>query len=431
MEESKLIFSLNRHDDGPSVVFSKDKPQTRESWPDCCLEMSLDLNQGQSSQPVLLHHSPSSPNSLSDLSAPSADLLITPGLVKSSSTDLKVEGGNSTLRGKPLLSLVKSFSTEISCRVEPEVSLSKSDTKLHLQPSEQVTHPRTPEDRPEGEEPTENEGWASPLSAGSMSPTEPRGSLLIAELEDTRRKFSEAMQDPLSMLSKIMGDESSVSPKQRRASGTGDSLFFQGSCEKDASSEDSDLRWRRRMDSRHRAECESLLKPPQKDSPVKTFISPEHHLPSRESRLEICTYGDVLQVVELQGESRRTHHRNTRSPVTMAGSSLPLHWLLPVGLLAYGLFVLPVPPYVASLSLGAACGFLLGMVVVFIFAPRRTGTGRNQGSLSKAKPTNMKPLDGKLRDTGILEVTRKNNVFSKCSVKTECWMLGWNLFKKV
>lgn len=410
MEESKLIFSLDHHDDGPSVVFSKDKPQTREPWPDCCLEMSLDLNQGQRSQPLLLHHSPSFPSSLSDLSAPSADLLITPGLVKSSSTDLKVEGESSTLRGKPLLSLVKSLSTEISCRVEPEVSLSKSDTKLHLQPSKQITHPRTLEDRPEGEEPTEDEGWASPLSAGSMSPTEPRGSLLIAELEDTRRKFSEAMQDPLSMLSKIMGDENSGSPKQRRGSGTGDSLSFQGSGEKDASSEDPDLRWRRRTDIKHRAECETLLKPPQKDSLVKTFISPEHQPPSRESRLEICTFGDILQVVELQGESRRTHHRNTRSRVSVAGSPLPLHWLLPVGLLAYGLFVLPVPPYVAGLSLGAACGFLLGLVVVFIFAPRRTGTRRNQGSQIKAKPTNMDPLDGKLGDTGILEVIRKINV---------------------
>ncbi|XP_017277266.1 testis-expressed protein 2-like [Kryptolebias marmoratus] len=403
MEESKLILSLDCHDDGPTVVFSKDKPQAREHWPDCSLEMSLDLNQGQRSQPLFLHHSPSSPGSLSDLSAASADLLITPGLVKSSSTDLKAAGESSTMRSKPLLSLVKSLSTEISRRVEPEVNLSKSDSKLHLQPCKQVTHPRIPEDRHGGEESTKNEDWAPPPSAGSMSPTEPRGSSLIAELEDTRRKFSEAMHDPLSMLSKIMGDESSGSPKQGRGSATGDSPSFQGSVEKDDGGEDSDLRWRRRTNSEHRAEGETPLKKLQKDSVVKSFTSSEHHPPGRDSRLEICTYGDVLQVMELQNEARRTHRHSARSRVTVSGSSLPLYWLLPVGLVAYGLFVLPIPPYVAGLSLGIACGFMLGLVVVFIFAPRRTGTRSKQGSLRKAKPMNTNPLDGKLGDTEVLE----------------------------
>lgn len=407
MEESKLIFSLDRHDDGPTVVFSKDKPQTREHWPDCSLDMSLDLNQGQRSQPPLLHHSPSSPGSLSDLSAPTADLLITPGLVKSSSTDLKVEAESSALRGKPLLSLVKSLSTEISRRVEPEVNLSKSDSKLHLQPWKQVTHPRIPEDRPEGEERTETEDWRSPPSTGSMSPTEPRGSSLIAELEDTRRKFSEAMHDQLSMLSKIMGDESSGSPKQRRGSGTGDSPSLQGSWEKDVISEDADLRWRRRINSEHRAACEIPLQKLQKDPIIKPFTSPEHRPLSRGSRLEICTYGDVLQVVELQNEPSPMHHHNTRSQVTLAGSPLPLHWLLLVGLLVYGLFVLPVPPYVAGLSLGIACGFMLGLVVVFMFAPRRSGARSKRGSQNKTKPTCRNPLDGKLGDTEILEVTQK------------------------
>lgn len=404
MEESKLIFSLDRHDEGPSVAFSKDKPQTRESQPDLSLGINLDLSQGHRSQPPLLPHSPSSPGSLADLSASSAGLLVTTSLVKSSSTDLEPKE-NSSLRGKPLLSLVKSLSTEISRRVEPEVNLSKSDSKLHLHPWKQLTHPKIPEARPEAGELKENDDWASPPSTGSMSPTEPRGSSLIAELEDTRRKFSEAMQDPLSMLSKIMGDESSGSPKLGRASGAGDSPASQGSCGRDGSSDDLELKCRRRADSEHRGVCDTPLRRLQKDSLMKSSVSPEHHTHSRDSRLEICTYGDVIQVVEHQNASRGTHRRTySQSRVTVPGSSLPLHWLIPVGLLAYGFFVLPLPSYVAGLSVGVACGFMLGLVVVFMFAPRRSAARSKQGSrLSQSRPTNMDPLDGELVDPEILE----------------------------
>lgn len=246
MEENKLIFSLDCHSEGPIVAFSKDKPQGRESQPDLSLGMDLDLSQSHRSQHPLLPHSPSSPGSLADLSASSAGLLVTTNLVKSSSTDLE-PSKSSSLRGKPLLSLVKSLSTEISRRVEPEVNLSKSDSKLHLHPRKQLTHPKIPEARPEVGE-LENADWESSPSTGTGLPTEPSGSLLIAELEGTRKKFSEAMQDPLSMLSKIIGDEGSSSPKQGRASG--DSPASQGSCGRDGSTEDVALKCRRRTDGK-------------------------------------------------------------------------------------------------------------------------------------------------------------------------------------
>ncbi|XP_070779234.1 testis-expressed protein 2-like [Enoplosus armatus] len=400
MEESKLIFSLDRHDDGPIVAFSKDKLQARESQPDISLGMDLDLSQGHRSQSPFLPHSPSSPGSLADLSAASAGLLVTTNLVKSSSTDLD-PSESSSLRGKPLLSLVKSLSTEISRRVEPEVNLSKSDSKLHLHPWKQLTHPKIPEAKPEAGGLNENDDWISPPSTGSMPPAEPRGSSLIAELEDTRRKFSEAMQDPLSMLSKIMGDESSGSPKQGRASGAGDSPASQGSC----GSEDTDLKCRRRADGEHRSVCDTPLRRLQQGSLMKSSVSPECHTHSRDSHFEIRTYGDMIQVVELQNGSSGTHHRTyTQSRVTVPGSSLPLHWLLPVGLLAYGFFVLPLPSYVTGLSVGVACGFMLGLVVVFMFAPQRSSARGNKASrLSKSRHLNMDQLDGALTDPEILE----------------------------
>ncbi|KAM9345780.1 testis-expressed protein 2-like [Symphorus nematophorus] len=396
MEESKLIFSLDRHDEGPTVAFSKDKPQGRESQPDLSLAMDLDLSQGHRSQPPFLPHSPSSPGSLADLSASSAGLLVTTNLVKSSSTDLE-PSESSSLRGKPLLSLVKSLSTEISRRVEPEVNLSKSDSKLHLHPWKQLTHPKIPESRPEAGGLSEDEDWVSPVPHA-----EPRGSSLIAELEDTRRKFSEAMQDPLSMLSKIMGDES---PKQGRVSGAGDSPASQGSSGRDGGSEDVDLKCRRRTDGEHKGVCDTPLRRLQQGSLRKSSTSPERHTHSRDSQFEIRTYGDMIQVVELQNLSRETQHRTyAQSRAIVPGSSLPLHWLVPVGLLAYGFFVLPLPSYVTGLSVGVACGFILGLVVMFMFAPRRSSARSNKGShLSQSRHLNVDPLDRELTDPEILE----------------------------
>lgn len=400
MDESKLIFSLDHHNEGPTVAFSKDKPQ------DLSLGIDLDLSQGHRPHPTLLPHSPSSPGSLVDLSASSAGLLVSTNLVKSSSTELEPRE-NSSLRSKPLLSLVKSLSTEISRRVEPEVNLSKSDSKLHLHPWKQLTQPKIPEVRPEAVELNENDDWASPPSTGSMSPTEPRGSSLIAELEDTRRKFSEAMQDPLSMLSKIMGDESSGSPKQGRTSGTGDSPASQGSCDREWSSEEIELKCRRRTEV-----CDTPMRRLQKGPLIKTSVSQEHDTHSRDSHFEICTYGDMIQVVELQNGSKGGHRKSyTQYRGTVPGSSLPLHWLFPVGLLAYGFFVLPLPPYVAGLSLGVACGFILGLVVVFMFAPRSSKARSDKAShFSKSRVQDMNQLDGKLTDAEIIEVINECNI---------------------
>lgn len=400
MEESKLIFSLDHLDEGPSVVFSKDKPQTLECQHDLSLRMNLDLNQSHRPQPLYLPHSPSSPGSLSDLTTSSADLLISSGLVKSSSTELRPKE-SSTLRGKPLLSLVKSLSTEISRRGEPVNNLSKSDSKLHLHPWKQVTNPNMPEYGAVSGVLRENEDWVPPLFTDSMFPIEPRGSSLIAEFEDTRRKFSEAMQDPLSMLNKIMGDETSGSPKQGRGSGTGDSPGSLGRCERDWSSEDTDLRCRKRTDSEHRAVCDDSLKRLQKDS----LIFPKQNIQSKDKRLESCTYEDVIQLVEVQKRSTGKHDKTySQSQVSFSGSPLPLYWLIPVALLAYGLFVLPLPPYLAGLSVGIACGFILCLVVVFVFAPRHAHFRGKQGFKSRSRPIDVDQPNGKLMDSDIFEV---------------------------
>lgn len=388
MEQSKLIISLDCHDEGPVVAFSKDKPKGRESQPDLSIGMDLDLSQSHHSHRSFLPHSPSSPGSLADLSALSAGVLATTGLVKSSSTDLDPSESRSP-RGRPLLTLVKSLSTEISWRAEPDVNLSRSDSKLHLHPWKQ--HPKIPEARPEAGGVAEGDDWVTAPSA------EPRGSSLIAELEDKRKKFSEAMQDQLSMLTKMIGDESCI-PKQGRTSSLGDSSVFQ-SCEKDEGGEDPTMKCRRRPDGEHKGSYDPPVKRPQQGP---------------------LTDRALLEMMDLQnGSGGRT---NGRSRVRAPGSSLPLHWLFLVGLLAYSFFVLPLPPYLTGLFLGVVGGFMLGLGAMFTFAPRRSSTKPKRGL---RKQLTLGPLDGEHADAEILEVNRSlfrsferkvmdNSVFPTC-----------------
>lgn len=363
MEESKLIISLDCHDEGPVVAFSRDKPKGRESQPDLSIGMDLNLSQSLRSHRSFLPHSPSSPGSLADLSALSADLLATNSLVKSSSTDLDPSESHSP-RGRPLFSLVKSLSTEISWRTEPEVNLSSSDSKLHLHPWKQ--HPGIPEAKPEAGEVAERADWAAAPSA------EPRGSSLIAGLEGKRKKFSEAMQDQLSILSKMIGDESCSVSKQGRASSVGDSPVFQSSCE------DPAMKCRRRPDAEPKGGCDPAVKRAQQGS---------------------LTDRGLIGMIDLRSGSQgrtRTHSR-VRPP----GPSQPLHWLFLVGLLAYSFFVLPLPPYLTGLCVGVVCGFMLSLAAMFTFAPRHSPAKTSGG---RCKQLMLDELPGERADAGSLAV---------------------------
>ncbi|XP_055754625.1 testis-expressed protein 2-like isoform X1 [Salvelinus fontinalis] len=384
MEDSELIF-LERHDEGegPTVAFSKDKPgvrEARDSRPDSGLGLGLGLKPGQGRRSSGFHIplSPSSPGSLADLAMASSP---PPGLVKSSSTELQTKETGSLRSSKPLFSLVKSLSTEIS-HLEPEVYLSKSDSKLHMHPWKQFTQTQ-PKLQEAG---SGNDSWMAPPSP--VSPTEPKGSSLMTEFEDTRRKFSEAIQDPMSMWGKMMGDESSSgSPKQKVSGGVGDSPASLGSYGGGGSgiplniedgSTETQVRYRRGTDS-ELGVCETPLRRPRR-GPLKPSLSPEHHSQLGDSLYEICTNGDLIQVIEVQGggssgAGTRGQHRGTRPQARgripgVPVASVPVRWLLFVGVLAYGFFVLPLPSYVTGLSLGLACGFLLGLVVVLVFTPR-------------------------------------------------------------
>ncbi|CAJ1080697.1 testis-expressed protein 2 [Xyrichtys novacula] len=358
LDESELIFSLDRDEDYPSISLSKERTLSDE-----------DDRQLQS-QAFHVPLSPSSPGSLGNCSTIGPSFL-SPGpsspnhrplasLVKSLSTELELKEG-STLRPKPLLSLVKSISTEIS-RSEPEVSQSKSDSRLNLHLWKQLTQHKT---RSNGDSRT------APPSPCSLSPSGEgsKGGFFKMELEDTKRKLSEAVHEPLSsMFSKMRREESTGSPKhQAKSQGAhqGSSRGLGRESSTDTVLSDSPVRNPRKTD----ADVLPVFDWPSVRSPGKGSRGPCPLHPNRKSHrdmeLEICTDGDVMQVFETHKKTKRPSTPLIRtSNLSQPPHPLPRMSLFCVAVLSYGYFILPLSPYLSGLALGLALGFLLGLMLI-------------------------------------------------------------------
>lgn len=362
LDDSELIFSLDHDEDYPSISLSK--------------ERQLSVEDDGGSQAFHVPLSPSSPGSLDNCSTVGTSFL-SPGssspthrplasLVKSLSTELELKEG-STLRPKPLLSLVKSISTEIS-RSEPEVSQSKSDSRLNLHLWKQLTQSKS---RSNGDSRT------APPSPSSLSPGAEglKGGFFKMELEDTKRKLSEVVHEPLSsMFSKIMREESAGSPKSQGRTHTGSPRGLRREGSTDTTLSDSPAGNARKADSDALPmfDWPSVRHPGRsRHSRCPVHPSRQHH---REQELEICSDGDMMQVLstETHGPQRRSPaapqiHAPTPArtfPLSQPPRPLPRTGLFCVAVLSYGYFILPLSPYFSGLALGLALGFLLGLLLI-------------------------------------------------------------------
>lgn len=360
LDDSELIFSLDNEDDYPSISLSKER------------QRSVGDDGGLQSQTFHVPLSPSSPGSLSNCTKIGPSFL-SPGpsspshrplasLVKSLSTELELKEG-STLRPKPLLNLVKSISTELS-RSEPEVSQSKSDSRLNLHLWKQLTQTKT---RSNGDSRT------APPSPSSLSPSGDglKGGFFKMELEDTKRKLSEAVHEPLSsMFSKIMREESAGSPKhQRLGAGSPKSLGQMGSV--DMVLPESPVGSLRKLDG-------DILPvfdwpPIRKTRRSRSKNCPIHSDRRGDDKLEVCTDGDTLQVLATDSQAKARDppaglqvHASALpgTPVPQPPRPLPRMTLFGVAVLSYVYFILPLSPYLSGLALGLALGFLLGLFLI-------------------------------------------------------------------
>lgn len=180
-------------------------------------------------------------------------------------------------------------------------------------------------------------------SSPSVSPSESRVALLRlrdARLEDTKRRLSEAVQEPLSRLSRLMAEESSPAPRAKAGSGAQEVGGNPGQA------------------GGHRAGGRRAWD-----------WSPWE--PTLNCRYEICSYGDVIQVVEVaQRDAAPCLPPPEEPPPARPGGTVPGRALASIALLAYGYFILPLPPYAAGLCLGLICGLVLGFLAVLLLVPK-------------------------------------------------------------
>ncbi|XP_075575130.1 testis-expressed protein 2 [Pelecanus crispus] len=201
-------------------------------------------------------------------------------------------------------------------------------------------------------------------SSPSVSPSESRAALLRlreARLEETKRRLSEAVQEPLSRLSRLMAEESGPAPRGKAGAGGQEGCRGAGG--------------RRARDW----------------SPWE---------PTLNCRYEICSYGDVIQVVEVarrDAEPRLPPHEEP--PAARPVATVPGRALASIALLAYGYFVLPLPPYAAGLCLGLICGLVLGFLAILLLMPKpplaaRGPRGRLRPELLPGEPWETQRLQG-------------------------------------
>ncbi|XP_077595841.1 testis-expressed protein 2 [Stigmatopora nigra] len=340
LDESEPLFSLD-HDE-----FYQESPSSRKD------------DGGLESQSFHVPLSPSSPGSLANLSTTGLGFL-TPGsassspthrplasLVKSLSTELELKEG-STLRPKPLLSLVKSISTELS-RSEPEVSQSKSDSRLNLHLLKHLTQPKN---RSSGDSRT-----APPSPNGDGL----KGGFFKMELEDTKRKLSEKVQEPFSsMLNKIRKEDSAGSPKHQCKTTSGISRSLHRDASADTAASESPLKSGGRIEG-------DVFNWPSVKNLSKTC--PVH----RCKRLSDEDQGSYLDGDLAQLNSNVPPQKSSK----LTSNPPPCMALFCVAVFSYGYLTLPLNSYFSGLAFGVAMGFFLGLMLI------RMGSSRSLGSAS-------------------------------------------------
>lgn len=296
--------------------------------------------------------SPSSPGSLGDCSSsrlgflsPSYQPLAS--LVKSLSTELELKC-TSSLKPRPFISLVKSISTELS-RSNPEVSQSKSDSKLSMNLWTQLTQSKG----------HIGASHTAPPSPVDLSPTDAKTSFFKMELEDTCRKLTEAMHEPLSVFSKIMREDSTGKLKHQKSTGSIDSFYS-----KESGSSSGELSETESHRTSYKLEYGGLAMSTQ---PVrlnrKCIHCRKHHFHGKlnklgaEEPIEICKHEDGINLTNKSDLAVKHASEQPRSQVPGMGLSC-------VAVLSYCFFILPVSSYWSGMIVGLAFGFMLGLHLI-------------------------------------------------------------------
>lgn len=321
-------------------------------------DMQTDKDRAWTVQSPVFHVplSPSSPGSLGDCSSSSLGFLSPSrqplaSLVKSLSTELQ-QKDTSSLKPKPFISLVKSISTELSCS-SPEVSQSKSDSKLSLQLWTQFMQSKD----------HNRDSHSAPPSPVDFSSTEAKTGFFKVELEDTRRKLTEAIHEPLSVFSKIMHDDSTGRLKHHKSTGSIDSFYSKGLWRSSGELSVTETFMR----NCKKVECEGLA---MSTPPLRPYGKCIHfsscHSHSHPSKLEgeepikMCTHEDAGHDINITDKSDLAAEHTSELPY----SPVPGMSLSCIAVLSYCYFILPLSSYLSGMFVGLAFGFMLGLLLI-------------------------------------------------------------------
>ncbi len=372
----------------------------------------------------------SSSSPTKSLSFPSSDKPFL-SLVKSLSSEMESREGipsvaAPTVRHRHLMkTLVKSLSSDTSQDSStPSLSYRLPEPRLNLQLFKQFTQSRTPS----AAMPSAGDSKTAPSSP--LTSPDNRSFFKVSEvearIEDTKRRLSEAISEPLQLLSKIMDEKSGsltsssiYRPKTLSASATELSTVaaINGHLENNNNyciKEEEGGDW----------DPESPISGASGpgDSPV--VLSVDTKSPNKSSLLSVSLDKYSMSALAKQADDDfcilsnedfetctdteadggdRTDNTGTGSQtkVPLSGSSepcsedesqtiepapsVPHYTLIILTLLVYGYFVLPLPSYIGGVLLGMGLGFLLAIGVVWLTGPKPSGSSfrhsRHHGKL--------------------------------------------------
>nr|XP_033480067.1 testis-expressed protein 2-like isoform X1 [Epinephelus lanceolatus]XP_033480068.1 testis-expressed protein 2-like isoform X1 [Epinephelus lanceolatus] len=376
------------------------------------------------------------PSPTKSLSFPSSDKPFL-SLVKSLSSDIESRDGipsvaTSTVRHRHLMkTLVKSLSSDTS-----QDSSSSStpyrlpESRLNLQLFKQFTQSRIPPAT------TMSAGDTKTVPCSPLTSPDNRSFFKVSEvearIEDTKRRLSEAISEPLQLLSKIMDEKSGslvsssiYRPKALSASASelsnitsinGHLESNNNYCIKEEEGGDFEAE---SPNSRASGQAESpVASSVDTKSPNKSLLSMSldkcsmSALAKQEDEDFCILYSEDFETcTDTEGDcGDRTDDTGTGSQtkVPLSGStepcsedesesiepapSVPHYTLIILTILVYGYFVLPLPNYIGGMLLGIGLGFFLAIGVVWLTGPKPSG-GTFRHTRHTRKLWNLTKLD--------------------------------------
>uniref|UniRef100_G3PCZ1 Testis expressed 2 n=1 Tax=Gasterosteus aculeatus aculeatus TaxID=481459 RepID=G3PCZ1_GASAC len=238
-----------------------------------------------------------------------------------------------------------------------------------------------------------------------------------ARIEDTKRRLSEVMSDPLQLFSKIMGDESGAGAvaTHRAKSLSSSASELSGGTAVNGHAEGTNSYSIKEEEGVEEDGATTLTRAPSFTFPKSPSLTlgrcSMSALVARQEDEDFCElYSEDFELCTdtETPDGDRPASRQPRAGSTGLCSELdteeeeeeeeeeaeavPVTGLIFLTQLVYWYIVLPVPPYMCAVVHGIVAGFMLALLVLWLSSPRRSSSATTRGR-RRMKPWNVAQLD--------------------------------------